>query len=211
MPSLPTEIDAGRERLVALAMAMVEERGGQGLTMPELALRAGIPAAHIARYFATREDLLEAIAEAWFRPKVAAMEDVVASDLPPRRKMYEFFARRFRMACESLRADPVTFRLYMQLGEEHFEQVRSYIDLADHYLGTIIAEAMDEGHFAGLDIDTSISLVNQMLMPYCNFNILEMIIDKVSEEKLARIVDAVFDGLSGQDRGAAGVTGLRAA
>ena len=35
--------------------------------------------------------------------------------------------------------------------------------------------------------------------------------DRLSEEKLACIIDAMFDGLSAQDRGAKGVTGLRAA
>jgi hypothetical protein len=35
--------------------------------------------------------------------------------------------------------------------------------------------------------------------------------ERLSEDKLARIIDAVFDGLSAQDRGAKGLAGLRAA
>jgi hypothetical protein len=38
-----------------------------------------------------------------------------------------------------------------------------------------------------------------------------MIMDRLSEAKLARIVDAIFDGLSAEDRGALGVKDLRAA
>ena len=38
-----------------------------------------------------------------------------------------------------------------------------------------------------------------------------LLMDRLSEEKLARIIDAAFDGLSAQDRGAMGVSGLRAA
>lgn len=34
---------------------------------------------------------------------------------------------------------------------------------------------------------------------------------KLTTEKLARIIDAVFDGLSASDRGARAVSGLRAA
>ncbi|MFK4985847.1 hypothetical protein ACI4B7_28900, partial [Klebsiella pneumoniae] len=76
--------------------------------------------------------------------------------------------------------------------------------LADHYLGEIIGQAMHEGHFAGLEIDETISLVNQMVAPYCSHATTIMMIGRLSVEKLARIIDALCDGLSAHDRGAAG-------
>ena len=206
-----SDIEAGRERLVELVTELVEERGSSALSMAEVATRAGMSTANLTRYFENREAMIEAVAERWFRPKVAAMEEVVASDLPARRKMYEFYARRFAMIRAMWQNDPVVFQTYCEVGEEHFEVVRSYIDLGDHYLGVIIGEAMDEGHFAGLEVDEAISLVNQMLAAYVNISLMAMVMPKLSEAKLARIVDAVFDGLSAADRGAAGVTGLRAA
>ena len=121
------------------------------------------------------------------------------------------FARRFIAMRKGYDADPAAFRMYVEIGEEHFEQVRSYVDLADHYLGVIIGEAMGEGFFAGLGVDETISLVNQMVAPYCSIPTMIMLMERLSEEKLARIIDAVFDGLSAQDRGAKGLTGLRAA
>jgi AcrR family transcriptional regulator len=205
------DIEAGQARLVEVACALIEERGGQALSMQEIAARAGMSPANVARFFESKEALLEAVAEYWFRPKVAMMEEVVASDLPARRKMYEFFARRFVMMRDAYRADPVAHEMYVELGNDYFETVRSYIDLADHYLGTIVGEAIADGFFAGLDIDATISLVNQMVQPYVNIGLMSMMMERLSEEKLARIVDAMFDGLSAQDRGAKGLTGLRAA
>jgi hypothetical protein len=204
-------IEAGQTRLVEVACALIEERGGQALTMQEVAMRAGMSPANVLRYFESKEALLEAIAEFWFRPKVAIMEEVVASDLPPRRKMYEFFARRFVMMRDAYQADPVAHEMYIELGNDHFETVRSYVDLADHYLGVLVGEAIADGFFAGLDIDMTISLINQMVHPYCNIALMKGMMERLSEEKLARIIDAMFDGLSAQDRGAKGVTGLRAA
>ena len=139
------------------------------------------------------------------------MEEVVASDLAPRRKMYEFYARRFARMKAEWERDPVAFANYVELGKEHFELVRSYVDLGDHYLAMIIGEGMAEGYFDGLSIDEAISLVNQMTGPYVNIGAMEMIMPKLSTDKLARIVDAVFDGLSATDRGAQAVSGLRAA
>jgi AcrR family transcriptional regulator len=42
MASASGNADDQRERLVTLARAIIEERGGSGLTMHELAARAGI-------------------------------------------------------------------------------------------------------------------------------------------------------------------------
>lgn len=211
MPRPQTDLEAGRERLAELAMALVTERGSQALTMNELAARAGMSAANIYRYFENKDALLEALAERWFRPKVAIMEEVLASDLPPRRKMYEFFARRFARLRESYYADPIAFQTTVELGNDHFELIRSYIDLGDHYLAEIIGEAMSDGTFAGMEVDETISIINQMVNCYCNISGMGPLMDRLSEAKLARIIDAVFDGLSAADRGARSVTGLRAA
>jgi AcrR family transcriptional regulator len=211
MARAQNDIETAQARLVEVACSLIEERGGQALTMQEVAIRAGMSPANVLRYFESKEALLEAIAEFWFRPKVVIMEEVVASDLPPRRKMYEFFARRFVIMRDAYRADPVAHEMYIELGNDHFETVRSYVDLADHYLSMIIGEAMADGFFAGLDIDMTLSLINQMVHPYCNIALMKGMMDRLSEEKLACIIDAMFDGLSAQDRGAKGVTGLRAA
>lgn len=206
-----TDIEAGRERLIDVVIELVEERGASALTVAEVATRAGMSPANLYRYFENREAMIEAVAERWFQPKVAVMEEVVASDLPARRKLYEFYARRFTLIRAMWERDPVVFQTYCDVGEEHYEVVRSYVDLGDHYLGEIVAEAMAEGHFQGLEIDETISLINQMVSCYVNISQMAMVMPKLSEKKLARIVDAVFDGLSAVDRGASGVTGLRAA
>lgn len=206
-----TDIQAGREQLLDIATALIEERGNTALTMTELAALAGMSPANLYRYFENKDDVIEAIAGRWFAPKVAVMEEVVASDLPPRRKLFEFYARRFALIREMWERDQVLFQTYCDVGEEHFEVVRSYVDLGDHYLGQIVAEAMAEGFFAGLEIDETISLINQMVAAYVNISLMALVMPRLSEEKLARIIDAIFDGLSATDRGARAVTGLRAA
>ena len=206
-----TDLDGGREALLDLMVDLIEERGTSAFTMTELAGRAGMSTANLYRYFDSKEALIEAVAEHWFQPKVEIMEEVIASDLPPRRKLYEFYARRFARMKAEWERDPVAFANYVELGKEHFELVRSYVDLGDHYLAMIIGEAMAEGYFAGLSIDETISLINQMTGTYVNIGAMELIMPKLSTDKLARIIDAVFDGLSASDRGAKAISGLRAA
>jgi AcrR family transcriptional regulator len=206
-----TDPDAGREQLIDLVITMIEERGSAAVTVSELAARANMSPASLYRYYDSKEALIEAVAERWYQPLVAMMEDVIASDLPPRRKMYEFYARRFVHLRAMWERDPVAFATYCELGAEHFELVRSFVDLGDHYLGTIIGEAMADGYFQGLEVDEAISLVNQITSVYCNIGPMQYLFPKLSEDKLARIIDTTFDGLSAEHRGAKATTGLRAA
>ena len=206
-----TDIEAGRETLIDLVVELIEERGTTTLTVAELAARAQMSPANLYRYFESKEALIEAVAERWFQPKVAIMEAVIASDLSPRRKMFEFFARRFALMKAEWERDPVAFANYVELGKENFELVRSYVDLGDHYLAMIIGEALAEGAFAGLSIDAALSLINQMVSVYVNIGSMDLVMPRLSVDKLAMIIDAIFDGLSATDRGAKAVTGLRAA
>lgn len=197
-------------RLVRIAMRLIEERGEE-VSRLALANGAGIPRARVEALFPEESDLFDAIVENWFADYVTIMEDVVAADLPPNRKMYEFFARRFLLQRERFRADPAAFKVYCELGAANFERVRSYVDLADHYLCELIAQAQAEGSFEGLAINDALSLINQMVLPYTMADVLTYMDERLSEQKLGRIVDTLFAGLSAQEGGARGLKGLRAA
>jgi AcrR family transcriptional regulator len=199
-----------KARLLRLAEKILEERG-DAVSLSALAAYAGMPRARIETVFPDDDALFDAVVEGWFAEHVTIMEEVLATDLPPNRKMYEFFARRFRMQRERFRANPASFKSYCELGAAHFERVRSYVDLADHYLCELIAQAQAEGAFDGLAIDRALSLINQMVLPYTMADVLTYMDERPSEEKLGQIVDTLFAGLSATDGGARGVTGLRAA
>ncbi len=203
--------DSERAQLVELAMRAIE-RTGENVTRSALAKDARVPRGRIDAIFATDDDLFDAILERWYAPDIAIMEEVVASDLPIRRKFYEFFARRFVRERERFRKDPAAFAVYCEVGTDKFENVRGYVDLADHYLSELIAQAQEEGHFAGLGINRALSLINQMVACYILPQMM-MILDhdKLDEGKLATIIDTLFDGLSAEARGAAPVIGLRIA
>ena len=156
------EIQELRSRFAREAMRLMERRGEE-VTRTKLAAELGVARARLDAVFPEEGDLLEAVTGEWFAPKLAVMDEVMASGLPPRRKMYEFIARRFLLLRQNYRDDPATFNLYVEMGERYFEYARSYIDLADHYLCELIAEAQAEGYLQGLEVDTALSLINQMV------------------------------------------------
>lgn len=203
-------IEQQRRRFAREAMALLE-RTGEEVTRMRLAAELGVARARMEAVFPEEGDLLDAITAEWFAPKIAMMDDVMATPLPPRRKMYEFFARRFALLRQNFQDDPATFRLYVEMGERYFEYAQSYIDLADHYLCELIAEAQADGHLAGMDVDHARSVINQMVISYIQPYLISAIGERLSEDKLAAIIDAIFDGLDGRDRGARGTGKLHAA
>jgi AcrR family transcriptional regulator len=190
-----TDIEAGRQLLLDQVEDLVRKRGSADIAMNELAAAAGMSPSNLYRFFESKEALFEAVAEKWFADKIAIMEEVTASDLPVRDKLYSFFARRFVVMSERFNEDPELFTSYCELGEQHFEVVRGYVDLGDHYLAMIIAEALDAGYFGELSIDEAVSLINQMVSPYCMPDAQVHIGHKLSEAKLAKIIDTIFVGL----------------
>lgn len=206
----PETREAERRRLAQRTLELVKQRGEE-ITLILLAAEEGISRHRLEQLFEDDGDLFEAAAEVWMDPHLAIMEEVVASDLPPNRKMYEFFVRRFRISRERFRADPASFALLCELGAARFERVRSFVDLADHYLSELIAQAQADGHFPGLEIDMALSLVNQMVSNYTLPDALIYLDEKLNEEKLARIIDTIFIGLSGEDGGSRGLNTMRIA
>lgn len=194
-----TDIEAGRAELLTVVDDLVRKRGAVDISMSDLAAAAGMSPSNLYRFFENKEALLEAVAERFFEDKSKIMVEVTESDLPVRDKMYEFFARRFSVMVQKYEAEPALLKSYLEIGQQHFEVVRGYVDLGDHYLSLIVAEAMEQGYFQGLSIDETVSLINQMIHCYTNpESIIYIGTGKLKVEKLAHIVDAMFNGLGVQ-------------
>ena len=191
-----TDIEAGRVQLMDVVDDLIRKRGATDVSMTELAAAAGMSPSNLYRFFENKEALLEAVAEKWFAEKIQIMEEVVALDISARDKMYAFFARRFAVMIAQYKAEPDLYKSYMEIGQQYFDVVRGYVDLGDHYLSIIVAQAMDQGYFGTLSIDECVSLINQMVQPYCNPEAIVLIgTVKLNMAKLSHIIDTIFIGL----------------
>lgn len=211
MPLSKEARQSERNRIAQMVLDLVKERGAE-ISFPVALAESGLSRSRFEELFPDFDDLFDAVAQVWLTAHMQAMEEVLATDLPPNRKMYEFFRRRFAISRQRFEEDPATFRLICEMGAANFERVRSYVDLADHYLCELIAEAQADGYFPGLEIDAALSLINQMVSPYTLPDSLIYISNRLSEEKLARIIDTIFAGLSGEaGESAGGVNTIRVA
>ncbi len=186
-----------RQRIAAMVIDLVKERGSE-ISFATAQTESGLSRSRFEWVFEDYDDLFDAVAAIWLAPHMQVMEEVLSTDLPPIRKMYEFFRQRFVISRQRWRDDPENFTMICEMGAANFERVRSYVDLADHYLCEVIVQAQADGYLAGLEIDETLSLINQMVSNYTIPDSLIYLGEKLTEEKLARIVDTIFIGLSGE-------------
>ncbi len=194
-----TDIEAGREKLIATAEVIIRERGAINFTITDLAAEAGMSQSNVYRFFENKDALAEAMAGRWFAELITIIEDLVEADMPAKQKLYEFFARRLDIKRTRFEEDPDLFRSYMELGDQHFEVIRGYVDLTDHYMAIILAEAMEEGYFKGLELDQIVSLVNTMVQPFCNPNLMMDMMHLADEERLHQVIDTILTGLKASE------------
>lgn len=203
-------IDQERARIAREATDCIARRG-EPISRAVLATELGMPRARIEALFEDDEALFAAIIDEWYREDADFMAQLVQSDLPVQRKMYEFYVQRYRREKARYDADPAAFALFLELGTEKFELVRGYIELADHHLVEIIAEAQSEGYFADLSLDRALTLINQMMICYTSPQMMVIVENRLAEDKLAAIIDTIFAGLSGKQGHATGLHLLRQA
>ena len=195
MPRPETDIAATRSRIIAAADQMIQDKGAISFTMTDLATAVGMSPSNLYRFFENKDALAEAMAGEWFADLEIIMEELVSANIPVEEKLYQFFARRLVVKRARFEDDPGLFESYMELGDEHFEVIKGYVDLADHYMATILAEAMENGYFKGLELDSVVSLVNTMMQPFCNPKLMMQMMHLATEERLRIVTNTILNGL----------------
>lgn len=199
MPRPETDIAATRLKIIAAADRMIQEKGAISFTMSDLATAVGMSPSNLYRFFENKDALAEAMAGEWFAELLVIMEDLVSADMPVEEKLYQFFAKRVVIKRARYEDDPELFESYMELGDEHFDVIKGYVDLADHYMASILAEAMEKGYFKGLELDAVVSLVNTMMQPFCNPQLMMQMMHLATEERLRIVINTIFKGLQADD------------
>jgi len=195
MPRPETDIEATRIRIMDAADRIIQERGAISFTMTDLATAVGMSPSNLYRFFESKDALAEAMAGEWFAELLVIMEGLVSADMPVEEKLYQFFAKRVVIKRARYEEDPELFESYMELGDEHFEVIKGYVDLADHYMASILAEAMEKGYFKGLELDTVVSLVNTMVQPFCNPRLMMQMMHLATEDRLKIVIGTILNGM----------------
>ena len=84
-----------RERMVEAALALAEEKGWRGLSMAEIASRAGVPLADALVVTPSKTEILRAFSQGIDARVLDAMEPELAADEPARDRVFDVLMSRY--------------------------------------------------------------------------------------------------------------------
>lgn len=142
-----------RERLIDVSAALVAERGVGGLSLREVARRAGVSRQAPYHYFADREAMLAAVAEEGFRRLVAAFDAV-----PPGGDAVARLGAAGRAYVRWARENPAHFRIVFRPELVDLERFPAVLEVGadargrlDACVAALVAEGrVDPGDAAGV-------------------------------------------------------------
>ncbi len=141
-----------RRALLQAAVDLVGEVGVQGLSLREVARRAGVTHAAPYRHFPSKESLVAAIAEDGYRTMMRYMQEAQASlgDAPPLQRFYASGNGYLQFAL----AHPAYFRLMFgatELNRRDYPSLREAAEAAFHLLLDSVVACQESGELKAGD------------------------------------------------------------
>lgn len=177
------------ELILAAALDLFEKQGYDATAVPEIAEAAGVGTGTIYRYFATKDELFNALYRRW----KSAYNDIVLADFAPGLSIRERFGAYWRRMIGFAQANPQAARFLElhhhapHLDEASREISRRYLDVATRF----IAEGVAAGELKQLPSPLAVALMWGALMALVKLDYLI----PLNEDTIAGAESCLWDAL----------------
>lgn len=113
-------------RLIAAAEALLEETGGRRLVLSDVAARVGLSQSYAHRFFATKADLIRALAARWFEEVEATSTRIAHGPGAPEARIENWLLTLLRLKRDRFDENPALFRAYLDLAAGHPDLIAAH-------------------------------------------------------------------------------------
>jgi AcrR family transcriptional regulator len=142
------DVDARRADLIAAAEAVLRANRGRRLVMSDVAAQAGMSQSYAYRFFADKDALVAAMAQAWFAEVTAAVRAAAANTEPVEARLLSFVLVQLRLKTARHDSDPELFAAYLDLAAGHMDQVAAHVAEMRAVLEALMVKWRGEGRAA---------------------------------------------------------------
>ncbi|MGM7666350.1 TetR/AcrR family transcriptional regulator [Microbacterium sp. A93] len=144
--------DARTRQLLAAAARLMERSGSHSVSMQSVAAEAGVSVGLIYRYFASKEELVQAVIVGVLDDMSRSLDEAVGMDGDPVRRVASAFAAYCSVIRDNLQAVLLTYRESNTLGKEGRRMIKELEIQTAQPLRESVQDAKDRGLLRDLDV-----------------------------------------------------------
>jgi AcrR family transcriptional regulator len=190
MPRPAPDVDAIRARMLDAAEALLGESRGQRLILSDVAARVGLSQSYAHRFFATKADLIAALAARWFDAVEIAAREAADAASSPADALRRHVLAILRVKKAKHDADPVLFRAYLTLASGHRAVVAAHTArLSEILRGTLARQVPPER------LDAAVALVEDATAQFRVPALIALYPERASEARALGVLAALQTAL----------------
>lgn len=140
MPRPKANVAEARALILAEAEQLLGETDGRRLVLSEVAARMGISQSYVHRFFRTKADLVQSLAERWFSEIHTEADRVAALDLPAEERLELWVLALMRLKRARYEENPELFQAYLDLASKNMDLLEKHATELDESLRRILSD-----------------------------------------------------------------------
>ena len=162
-----TEKSDTRDRILEAAMARIKHYGYAKTTMSEIAKDCDMSAGNIYRFFKSKIDIAEAMADKTSEESWSIIEAITNKPISASERLYEMFDFTLRSTFEKLDSDAKVLEVAEVLASERPEFSNKKLAQERVYMTRILEDGVKNGEFAPMqDYDFTAEMIQSALMKF---------------------------------------------
>ena len=183
-----------RTRILDAAVDQLRRHGPTKTGVVDVARALGVSHAAVYRYFASKNELFDAVAERWLTAVSAPLKAIAERRGSAAKRLDAWLTELFAIKRRKVMDDRELFESYRSIAEAAHEVIAAHIAELHHQLSAIIADGIASGEFRVKNADEAATTV---LDATARFHHPHLLLEKPSDPTAERrVVRLVLAGLS---------------
>ncbi|MDN2579989.1 TetR/AcrR family transcriptional regulator [Aquibium sp. ELW1220] len=196
MPRPRIDPTAVRTKMLDATEGLIRIHGARKVTVSDVAAACGMSQSNAYRFFASRQALLEAVAERWYEAIEDDLATIAVSNEPPAEQLVRFVARRYELKRSRHLEDPDLFQACLELGLADTGVGKRHLDRLRALVEGIVRRCGDQDLIGGRDPVKAAELVEAMTVRFRDPGLIVRHLEEDSVRRAAEAAGIVLAGLA---------------
>lgn len=188
-----TETDP-RGRIVATAERLFREIGYQKTTVADIAKALRMSPANVYRFFSSKKEINEAVAERITADVRARLEAIARRDAPAAARLRQLLSTAHLSVCEFAVSDAKMQEMVAVAMTESWQVIRAHLEKVDVIIAGVVADGVASAEFVAADPFVAGACIRAAMMRFCHPGLIAQCAD-IPRPTVDEQIDFILAGL----------------